>query len=129
MFVKSNKDVDIWMEIPIQKARRIYLLFRFNLLNFIPIFWNVLIWLNYDLMHLSLCTIFPCTLTYNLWDHCADTGSWIRGRIRISFLRANNQHRPLAIIGHAKTSILQQNMWLKNVLEPIYNPQKLTIGR
>ena len=26
-------------------------------------------------------------------------------------LRANNQHWLLAIIGHAKTNILQQNMW------------------
>jgi hypothetical protein len=30
---------------------------------------------------ISLCIVFPCTLTYNLWDHCADTGSWIRGQI------------------------------------------------
>jgi hypothetical protein len=63
-----------------------------------------------------------------LWDHCADAGSWIRGQIRIYegkygylranmdicpvfALRANSQHWLLAIIGHAKTSILQQNMW------------------
>ena len=54
-------------------------------------------------------------LVYNLWDHCTDTGSWISGEIRIYegkywYLR-NNQHWLLAIIGHAKTNILQQNMW------------------
>ena len=27
--------------------------------------------------------IFPYTLTYNLWDHCADTGSWNRGQISV----------------------------------------------
>jgi hypothetical protein len=55
-------------------------------LKFIPICWNVFIWLKYDFMHhllfdwnTILCIIFPCTLTYNLWDDCADTGSWIRG--------------------------------------------------
>ena len=32
---------------------------------------------------ISFCIIFCCTWTYNLWDHCADTRSWIRGQIRI----------------------------------------------
>jgi hypothetical protein len=31
-------------------------------------------------------------------------------------LRENNQHWLLAIIWHAKTNILQQNMWLKKLL-------------
>ena len=55
-----------------------------------------------------------------LWDHCADTGSWIWGQIRIAegkygylpvfALGANNQPWLLAIIGHAQTNVLQQNM-------------------
>jgi hypothetical protein len=46
-----------------------------------------------------------------LWYHCADTGSWIRVQKRIFTLRANNKHWLPAIIEHAKTNILQQNMW------------------
>jgi hypothetical protein len=91
----------------------------------IPICWNVLIWLKYDFNAYLYASSFLV-----LWDHCADTGSWIRGQIRIymyegkyGYLRANtdicpifalsanNQHWLLAIIGHAKTNILQQNMW------------------
>jgi hypothetical protein len=37
--------------------------------NFIPIFWNVLIWLKYDFI------ILPCTLTYFLWNQAADARS------------------------------------------------------
>jgi hypothetical protein len=126
VFVKSTQDVDNWMEIPIQDDVYIWANYSASsYLNFIPIFWNVLIWLKYDF------TIFPCTLTYLLWDPAADARSYIRGRIRIFecqygylrantdiwrlirifTLRANNQHWILAIIGHAKTNILQQNMW------------------
>jgi hypothetical protein len=52
-------------------------------------------------------------LWHIIWDHCADTGSWIRGQIQtFAFAPSgNNQHWLLAIIGHAKTNILQQNMW------------------
>ena len=62
-----------------------------------------------------------CTLTYNLWDHCADievefggTNKDIWGQIRIFVdinSEVNNQHWLLFIIGDAKTSMLQQNMW------------------
>jgi hypothetical protein len=62
-----NHDIYIWANYSVS-----------SYLYFIPICWNVLIWLKYDFMHIYLCIIFPCTLTYNLWDHCADTGSWIR---------------------------------------------------
>ena len=85
--------------------------------NFIPIFWNVLIWLKYDYMH----HLSKHTLTYNLWDPFADTGSWIQRQMRtyegkygylpILALTANNQHWLLTIIGHTKTNMLQQNMW------------------
>jgi hypothetical protein len=110
-FVKSTQHIDIWMQIPIQDD--VYIWANYSVssyLNFIPIFWNVLIWLKYDF------TIFPCTLTYLFWDQVADTRSYIRGQIRIfegqyGYMRANNQHWLLAIIGHAKTNILQQNMW------------------
>jgi len=33
-------------------------------------------------LQIFLYTIFPCTLTYNVWHHCTDTGSWIWGQIR-----------------------------------------------
>ena len=46
------EDVDIWMEIPIQHDVYIWANYSVsNYLNSIPIFWNVLIWLKYDLMH------------------------------------------------------------------------------
>jgi len=70
-------------EIPTQ--HNVYILANYSVssyLNFIPIFWHVLIWLKYDFIHI-LYIIFPCTLTYNVWHHCADTGSWIRGSIWI----------------------------------------------
>jgi hypothetical protein len=52
VFVRSTQDVDIWMEIPIQDD--VYIWANNSVssyLNFIPIFWNVLIWLKYDFMH------------------------------------------------------------------------------
>jgi hypothetical protein len=113
-----------WMEIPIQHDVYIWVDYSFSsYLNFIPIFWNVLIWLKYDLLNIFMHP-FPCTLTYTLWDHCADTGSWIRGKIRIfegkcwyfegiyGYLPSGQViNTDLAIIGHGKTNILQQNMW------------------
>jgi hypothetical protein len=47
--VKSTHAVDIWMEIPIQHD--VYISANYSVssyLNFIPICWNVLIWLKYD---------------------------------------------------------------------------------
>ena len=94
----------------------------------IPIQHDVYIWANF-LKCVNLIEIrFYASYFLVLWDHCADTGSWIRGQIRIyeckyGYLRANtdicpifalsanNQHWLLAIIGHAKMNILQQNMW------------------
>ena len=67
MEIPNQHDIYIWANYSVS-----------SYLKCIPICWNGLIWLKYDFMH-----IFPCTLTYNLWDHCADTGSWIRGQIRI----------------------------------------------
>ena len=58
------------MEIPIQHD--VYIWANYSVssyLNFIPICWNVLIWLKYDFYASSFLV---------LWDHCADTGSWIR---------------------------------------------------
>ena len=75
--VNSTQDVDIWMEIPIQKSQSQKVLFKvgtfltaqqteFNTtyiwanysvssyLSFIPICWNVLIWLKYDFMHIFM---------------------------------------------------------------------------
>jgi hypothetical protein len=46
------QDVDIWMEIPIQHD--VYIWANYSVssyLNFIPICWNVLIWLKYYCMH------------------------------------------------------------------------------
>ena len=130
VFVKFNQDVDIWMEIPIQQDVYIWANYSVSSYsNFIPIYWNVLIWLKYDYMHIfvhHLCapSFLVLWYNYNLWDHCADTRSWIRGQIRIFegkyrywrtntdfIMKANSLHWLLAIIGHAKTNILQQNMW------------------
>jgi hypothetical protein len=55
MFVESTQDVDIWMEIPIKHD--VYIWANYSVssyLNFIPIFWNVLIWLKYDFMHIFM---------------------------------------------------------------------------
>ena len=42
---KISQDVDIWMEIPIQDDVYIWANYSASsYLNFIPIFWNVLIW-------------------------------------------------------------------------------------
>ena len=49
-------------------------------LIFIQIFWNVLIDWN-TILCIFLYTIFPCTFTYKVWHHCAETASWIRGPI------------------------------------------------
>jgi hypothetical protein len=45
---------------------------------------NMLIWLKYDFMHIFMhhLSLYFDSKVYNLWDHCADTGSWIRGQIR-----------------------------------------------
>jgi hypothetical protein len=54
-FVKSTQDVNIWMEIPIQ--RHLYIWANYSVssyLKFIPICWNVLIWLKYDFIHISM---------------------------------------------------------------------------
>jgi hypothetical protein len=49
VYVQSTQDVDIWMEIYIQHDVYIWSkYFVSSYLNFIPIFWNVLIWLKYD---------------------------------------------------------------------------------
>jgi hypothetical protein len=48
-------NLDIWMEIPIQHD--IYIWANYSVssyLNFIPICWNVLIWLKYDFMHIFM---------------------------------------------------------------------------
>jgi hypothetical protein len=49
-------------------------------------------------------------MNYRKLNSGANTDIW--GQIRIApYLPWNNQHWLLAIIGHAKTNILQQNMW------------------
>ena len=74
--------------------------------------------MKYDLRHIFMhhLSLYFDSKVYNLWDHCADTGSWIRGKIRtyegitdiwgqiriFALRRANNQHWLLAIIEHAK---------------------------
>ena len=112
MFVKSTQDVDIWMEIPIKD--------------------DVYIWANYSVScyrlykRLNMIEIRFYATSFVVLGHIffettaqipevkfggkhgflrANTD--IRGLIR----RANNQHWLLAIIGHAKTNVLQQNMW------------------
>ena len=84
--------------------------------------------LTNNLIEIRLWTYLYASSFLVLWDLCAGTGSWIWGQILtyegkyvylkantdiclVFALRANNQHRLLAIIGHAKTNILQQNMW------------------
>ena len=66
-------------------------------------------------------------------NKCTDTASWIRGQygysrantdiwrkiIRIFALSANNQHWLLAIIGHARTNILERKLYLFKKLEII----------
>jgi hypothetical protein len=78
-------------------------------LNFIPICWNVSIWLKYDFMHIFIHHLF---LYFETTAHIPEVefgGKY--GYMRANTDRANNQHWLLAIIGHAKTNILQQNMW------------------
>jgi hypothetical protein len=109
VFVKSTQDVDIWMEILIQDYVYIWAYYSVSsYLNFIPIFW-----LKYDFMHhLSLYfDIFSLRPLCRYRKLNSGTNTDIQGPIRIFALRANNQHWLLAIIGHAKTNILQQNMW------------------
>jgi hypothetical protein len=81
VFVKSTLDVDIWMEIYIQHDVYFDLNIRFKLFK---LYSNILKCVN--LIEIRLCMslfiIFPCTLTYNLRDHCANTGSWFPGKIR-----------------------------------------------
>ena len=87
-----------------------------NCINCIPIFWNVLILLKFHFI-----PSFLVLWTYILCDHCADTGSRIRrantniwrqyGYFPRIALRANNLLWLQAVIGHAKTNIMQQNMW------------------
>ena len=57
-------------------------LFRFKLFK---LYYNVLKCVNLiEIRFYSyFYTILPCTLTYNVWHHCTDTGSWIRGPIYI----------------------------------------------
>ena len=53
--VKSTHAVDIWMEIPIQHD--VYIWANYSVssyLSFIPIFWNVLMWLKYDFMNIFM---------------------------------------------------------------------------
>ena len=53
LFVKSTQDVDIWIEIPIQHD--VYIWANYSVSSYskcIPIYWNVLIWLKYDFMHI-----------------------------------------------------------------------------
>jgi hypothetical protein len=52
--------------------------------------------LKYDLMHIFMhhISLYFDSKVYNLWDHSADTGSWIRGQIRTyegkyGYVRAN----------------------------------------
>ena len=95
-------------------------------LNFIPIWicWNVLIWLKYDFIHIfmhHLSLYFETTAQIPEVEFGGKYG-YIRANMDIwgqkntdictvFALRANNQHWLSAIIGHAKTNILQQNMW------------------
>jgi hypothetical protein len=52
VLVKSTQDVDIWMGIPFQEDICIWVNYSVSsYLNFILIFWNVLIWLQYNYMH------------------------------------------------------------------------------
>ena len=53
-------------------------LFRFKLFK---LYSNILKCVN--LIDIFLYTIFPCTLTCNVWHHCTDTESWIQGPIWI----------------------------------------------
>jgi len=79
---------------------------RFNLFEFIPIL-NILKCVRLIEYTIIMHHLSKCTLTYNLWDHCADTGSWIRRQMRtyegkygylpIFSLMANNQHCLTAI--------------------------------
>jgi cytochrome c1 len=52
-YVIKRLDVDIWMEIPIQHDVYIWANYSvLSYLNCIPICWNVLIWLKYDLLRI-----------------------------------------------------------------------------
>ena len=65
--------------------------------------------------HLSL---YFDSKVYNLWDHCADIGSWIRGQIRTyeGRYRYYNQHWLLAIIEHANTKHIAIKYVIKYVI-------------
>jgi hypothetical protein len=65
LFVRSTQDVDIWMEIPFQHD--VYIWRNYSVssyLSFIPIFWNVLIWLKYDSMYILIHHLLCC------FDNC-----------------------------------------------------------
>ena len=105
--VKSTQDDDIWMEIiPIQHD--VYIWANYSVpssLDFIPIFWNALIWLKYDFMHIFMHHI---SLYFNIYslrplrryrklNTGENTDIWGQilifwGHIRIFAFRTSNQH-------------------------------------
>ena len=61
-------------------------------LIFIPIFWNVLIWLKYDFMHTctSLCAIFPSVLWHIIFETTAQIPEvYFGGKYGYTCMRAN----------------------------------------
>jgi hypothetical protein len=87
-----------------------------NMLKCVNCYWNTIVCI-------SLCIIFPCTLKakYIIFETTAqipevESGSKY-GHMRANtdicpvFALGNTEHWHLAIIEHAKTNILQQNMW------------------
>jgi hypothetical protein len=100
-------------------ARSIHLsqLFRFKLFKLYSIFWNVLMWLKYDFMHIFIHHL-SLYLTYNVSHICADTWRWMCGPIWIFDSKyrfwpwgrmTNTDFRLLLEMPTKK--VLQQNMW------------------
>jgi len=97
--------------IPIQHNVPVYIWANYSISSlFIPIIiivWNVLIWLKYDFIHIFIHSSFLVLLHNNVLHHYEIPEVEFGGQY--GYLRANNQHWLLVIIGHAKTNILQQN--------------------
>jgi hypothetical protein len=68
-----------------------------------------------NLIEIRFYTYFHASSFLVLWDHCADTGSWIRGEIRIyegkyGYLRANTDICPVFTLRN-DTLKLETKLW------------------
>jgi hypothetical protein len=114
---------DIWMEIPIQHD--VYIWANYSVssyLKFIPICWNVLIWLKYDFMHIfmhHLCNmlIFACPIIANsqcwLFALRANTGQISVFALKYPYLPSNIRICPHISVTFSKHWLLycKKDLW------------------